>query len=117
MEELGKALRRSDTSTDRGNDPAVIERIQKLTWALLDEQITDDEVSLLDKLLLSDGQARKCYIECVQLHYLTASYFTSVIETTPKCTATSPVLDSSKRECCVELFSNSLLSTGCGERG
>jgi hypothetical protein len=92
MVDLGKALRRGDTSTDRAGDSAVIERVQKLTWALLDEQITNDEMSLLDSLLLNDGQARKCYIECVQLHCLTANYVTPVTHTTPKGTTTSPVL-------------------------
>jgi hypothetical protein len=116
MAELGNSLRRGDTPTDRGGGRAVIERIQTLTWALLDEQITDDEVSLLEKLLLSDGQARKCHIECVQLHCLTANYFTSVNQT-PKGTTTSPVLESSEWECGVELFLNTLLDAGCAGEG
>lgn len=47
---------------------AVLDRVQELTWALLDEGITDDEFSLLDTLLLSDDKARERYVECVQLH-------------------------------------------------
>jgi hypothetical protein len=50
------------------DDATVRERIQELTWALLDEQITDDEKSLLDTLLLSDDKARRCYLECIQMH-------------------------------------------------
>jgi len=53
-----------------GNDPemTVLERVQELTWALLDEDISDDEMSLLDTLLLTGDDARERYIECVQLH-------------------------------------------------
>jgi hypothetical protein len=50
------------------DDATVRERVQELTWALLDEQITEDEKSLLDTLLLSDDKARRCYLECVTLH-------------------------------------------------
>jgi hypothetical protein len=50
------------------DDATVLERVQELTWALVDEQITDDEMALLDNLLLSDDQARQRYIDCVQLH-------------------------------------------------
>jgi hypothetical protein len=50
------------------DDATVRERVQELTWALLDEAITEDEKSLLDTLLLSDDKARRCYLECVTLH-------------------------------------------------
>lgn len=50
------------------DDATIRERVQELTWALLDEEITDDEKSLLDTLLLSDDNARRCYLECVMLH-------------------------------------------------
>src|SRR5262245_30023115 len=49
-------------------DPVVGERVQELTWALVDEQISDDEMRLLDNLLLSDDEARQTYVDCVQLH-------------------------------------------------
>jgi hypothetical protein len=53
-----------------GNDPesTVLERVQELTWAMLDDGISDDEMSLLDTLLLTGENARNRYIECVQLH-------------------------------------------------
>jgi hypothetical protein len=50
------------------DDATVRERVQELTWALLDEAISEDEKSLLDTLLLSDDKARRCYLECVTLH-------------------------------------------------
>ena len=52
-----------------GPDGGVIsDRVQELTWALLDEQMNDDEFILLDNLLLSDEKARGSYLGCVQLH-------------------------------------------------
>ena len=75
------------------NEPIVLERVQELTWALLDEQITDDEMSLLDNLLLSDDGARKRYIECVQLHAdLIMHYAAPAAEAKAKGAAKSPVL-------------------------
>jgi hypothetical protein len=60
----------SKQNDSRGNDPelTVLERVQELTWALLDEDISDDEMSLLDTLLLTGDKARDRYIECIQLH-------------------------------------------------
>jgi hypothetical protein len=60
----------SEFGNPRGQDPevAVLERVQELTWALLDEDISDDEMSLLDTLLLTGESARSRYVECVQLH-------------------------------------------------
>jgi hypothetical protein len=52
-----------------------IERVQELTWALLDEQITSDEKSLLENALLSDAQARETYVDCVQLQADLISHF------------------------------------------
>jgi hypothetical protein len=42
--------------------------VEVLAWALLDEQITQDEIGLLDTLLLSDEKARTSYLSCVQMH-------------------------------------------------
>jgi hypothetical protein len=50
------------------HDETVAERVQELTWALLDEQINEQEMQLLENLLLADDNARSRYIDCVQLH-------------------------------------------------
>jgi hypothetical protein len=50
------------------DEATILERVQELTWAWVDGEISDDEMSLLDSLLLSDDAARKRYIECMQLH-------------------------------------------------
>ena len=61
---------RSDSNDSRAQDPetTVLERVQELTWALLDQDISDDEMSLLDTLLLTGDKARDRYVECIQLH-------------------------------------------------
>jgi hypothetical protein len=51
------------------------QRVEELTWALLDEQINDDEFNLLDTLLLSDDNLRKNYVSCVQLHVDLMAHF------------------------------------------
>jgi hypothetical protein len=57
------------------DDQVISERVQELTWAMLDEQITDDEFGLLDTLLLSDETARQNYVGCVQLHAELVAHF------------------------------------------
>ena len=75
------------------DDPVVLERVQELTWALVDEQITDDEMALLDNLLLSDDQARKHYVDCMHLHSdLMLFYSTTSADAKSKGTSKSPVL-------------------------
>jgi len=60
--------RAADAKPSRGEDHTVEERVQELTWALLDECATEEDMALLDNLLLSDASARQSYIECIQLH-------------------------------------------------
>lgn len=50
------------------DDATIVDRVQELTWSLVDDQITDDEVQLLEGLLLADDKARDTYIHCIQLH-------------------------------------------------
>src|SRR4051812_9395965 len=69
---------RCDFSAKRADDGLISDRVQELTWALLDEQINDDEFMLLDNLLLSDEKARDSYIGCVQLHADLTSHFAAM---------------------------------------
>jgi hypothetical protein len=69
---------RGDFSAKNADDHVISERVQELTWALLDEQINDDEFHLLDNLLLSDEKARGSYIGCVQLHADLMSHFAAM---------------------------------------
>ena len=49
-------------------DNSVTARVHDLTWALVDEQITDEQMTELEALLLGDTVARDAYIRCIQLH-------------------------------------------------
>jgi hypothetical protein len=72
---------------------AVVERVHELTWALLDEQIRADDKALLETLLLSSNEARKAYIECVQLHVdLAAHHAAEAAAAKPAVPQTSPIL-------------------------
>ena len=78
-------------SAGNGGDSTVQERVEELTWALVDEQINDDEFRLLDTLLLSDDAARGTYIDCMQLHTdLTVHYAEKAARSQPD--GKSPVL-------------------------
>jgi hypothetical protein len=66
---------RGDFSARNADDHVISERVQELTWALLDEQINDDEFHLLDNLLLSDEKARSTYLGCSRLHADLLNYF------------------------------------------
>ena len=52
-----------------------LDRAHELSWALLDDHITDAELSELDQLLRTDPKARDSYFRCVQLHAELASHF------------------------------------------
>jgi hypothetical protein len=41
---------------------------EELVWAMLDEQLSPDEFRRLESLLLVDEDARRLYLQCVQLH-------------------------------------------------
>lgn len=84
----------SDSLNARGRDPElnVLERVQELTWALLDENISDDEMSLLDTLLLTGESARNRYIECVQLHTDLMAHYNAPEKTAAAAGAGTPVL-------------------------
>jgi hypothetical protein len=69
---------RSPKETDvagRQEEAPVLERVQELAWAVIDEVATDDDLRLLDNLLLSDDEAIREYVNCVQLHVDLAAHF------------------------------------------
>ena len=59
---------RGDFSAAGPDEGVISDRVQELTWALLDEQMNDDEFILLENLLLADDKARGTYLGCTQLH-------------------------------------------------
>lgn len=80
---------RGENSAERPDSSVVCERVRELTWALLDEQINDDEFDLLENLLLSDANARDSYLRCIDMHSgLMTEFASPTLETGGK----SPVL-------------------------
>jgi hypothetical protein len=63
-------------SGEQAGDPGALDRTRELTWALLDEHITDAEMTELQQLLRTDKTARESYVRCVQLHAELAWHFT-----------------------------------------
>lgn len=53
---------------DGADDLGSIGRVHELTWALLDEQISDAEMAELEALLKGEKEARDAYVRCVQMH-------------------------------------------------
>jgi hypothetical protein len=80
-------------SSDRSprRDATVSERVQGLTWALVENEIDEDELRLLENLLLSDDTARETYVDCVQLHTDLLSHFADAGKQ-PPAGGKSPVL-------------------------
>lgn len=80
-------------SASRTGDRVVAERVEELTWALMDEQVNDDEFRLLETLLLADDNARGSYLGCVQLHADLISHFGAPARETPaKVGGESPIV-------------------------
>jgi hypothetical protein len=83
----------SNANPDKhGRDPMVLERVQELTWAIVDEQISADEMRLLDNLLLCDDEARRTYIGCMQLHTDLLEHFSKPAVAAGATSTKSPVL-------------------------
>jgi hypothetical protein len=72
------------------DDATVQERVQELTWALLDDQINADEMRLLETLIISDDKARDTYVRSVQLHADLVGLFAPA--TAPSAAGKPPVL-------------------------
>ena len=58
-------------------DAPIHERVQELTWAVIDDVATDDDMRLLDNLLLSDDEAVSDYVGCVQMHVDLMAHFSA----------------------------------------
>ena len=66
------AVESNYTPRDGGGRPGDIEplldEVQDLTWALLDENINSDDFARLEQVLGDEEEAREAYLDCVQLH-------------------------------------------------
>lgn len=46
----------------------LMEEVQQLVWALVDEVATDDQIRRLETLVLEHAAARRAYVDCMSLH-------------------------------------------------
>ena len=82
----------SDSANSGPNEESgKLDRAHELTWALLDEQITDAEMSELENLLRTDKKSLESYIRCMQLHADLATHFVPPGKNAPTSKAT-PIL-------------------------
>jgi hypothetical protein len=54
--------------------------LQDLIWAMLDEQISENDFRRLESLFASDEEARRLYVQCVQLHVDLQHWFAPPVE-------------------------------------
>jgi hypothetical protein len=67
----------NDETNGDAEDFGKLDRTHELTWALLDDHISDAEMTELEQLLRTDKTARESYTRCMQLHADLAWQFTS----------------------------------------
>jgi hypothetical protein len=76
-----------------------VERVQELSWSLLDDLITEEEMAALEGLLRTDENARSEYVRCIQLHAdLQSKFAAKPSSTATPPTARTPVLGSLQGE-------------------
>ncbi len=67
------------------NQPApessFVDEVQQLTWGLLDEQLSDDEITRLEQLVCKHDEARQAYVCCVQMEIDLKDHFANQSET------------------------------------
>jgi hypothetical protein len=42
--------------------------VEQLTWSLVDEMISPDEINRLEQLIIESDEARSTYVRCMQMH-------------------------------------------------
>lgn len=50
------------------NSNSLLDEAEQMIWALLDDEITDQDVKKLETMLADNETVRQRYIECTQLH-------------------------------------------------
>lgn len=69
-----------------------LDRVHELTWALLDEHISDEEMAELESRLLADNTARDSYLRYAQMHADLATHFATPTEQREASKTATPVL-------------------------
>lgn len=71
-------------------DSQLLEKSEKLIWALLDDHISDNDVKQLESLIKENEAVRTRYLQCVQVHCDLYSHYQAA--STEAAQAKSPVL-------------------------
>ena len=80
-------------SNRQADSMAPLDLVQQLTWALLDEDLSDEQLSQLCNLLGGSESARENYLHCVQLHTDLLEHFSRLPKAAqPAAPTKSPVL-------------------------
>jgi hypothetical protein len=83
-------------SPDGGHRPGDVElllnEVQELTWALLDDNIGSEEFARLEQVLSDEDAARQAYLDCVQLHVDLHEHFAEEPATSVAGAGRSPLL-------------------------
>ena len=56
------------TIVNRVDNNDLVERVNHLTWQLLDELISEEEMAQLNRDLESSSEARQAYLDAMQMH-------------------------------------------------
>jgi hypothetical protein len=88
----GQTMSDQPANHDDASVSPTIERVHELSWALFDEQITDEQMAELEARLLSDATARDAYIRCVQLHTDLSAHFAKPEQSVAGSATKTPIL-------------------------
>jgi hypothetical protein len=56
-------------------DTALVDEVQELVWALVDEQISAAQIARLERLVADEPRARTAYIRCMATHAELQTHF------------------------------------------
>ncbi len=76
---------------DTTSKDSPLTEVQELTWALLDQQISESDFKQLEKVLREDEEARRLYVQCVQIHVDLQQWFKGTSATVPRVPAGAPL--------------------------
>ena len=76
---------------DNTPENSPLTEVQDLIWALLDQQISESDFKQLEAMLREDEEARRLYVQCVQIHVDLQQWFDGKSTTAPCLPAGAPL--------------------------
>ncbi|WP_372718319.1 hypothetical protein [Novipirellula sp.] len=80
-----------NTSTKADAATLPIDKIEELSWKMLDNNISDADLQRLEHLLQNDADCRQRYLDCVKLHGELNAFFNSAPQA-PEASRRGPAL-------------------------